>query len=204
MVPIRHKPGGLLGAVRQLRGSDGSGGINLEQVFAFPISRKRAVALIIIKREDWRKAYYALVREGLEPGQPEGPTHIEQQSNDVVLDRGFPTSRHMQEVVFNLQLEPGTAVTFECRGLSTWTPTWGSINGWIAEVRFNKVRLKIPTVLAWQITAIGWVGSVPLFGKWARRLLPGKVPGIAGLDDYKDERRWWIVSKDQGEATEPT
>lgn len=207
MVPLQHQAGGLLSVVKTLVGAE-DGGVNLEQVFAFPLSETIAVAFLISKQEDRPELYRRLTGQGGRGGQAQSPIPLVQCSKFVTLDKCLPRERHKQQAVFNIALKPsvlkpGTQVVFECRGLPTWTPNWGNVNSWIAEVGFDEIRLKIPTTLAWEITLTSWIGRLPLFGKLARQLLRGKVPGIAGLNDYKDPSRWCIEIRDKGEATVP-
>jgi len=194
MVPIPHRPGGLLEVVRSVSPPDQDDGVNLEHVFSFPLSQEWALALLVSKPQAYSKLYRRLI------GQPAQRDSILQpinaRSDEVTLSRCFPVRQHLQQATFRMALMPGTNVTFKCDGLSTWTPTRGSIRSWEAEVGFDEVRLKIPTSLVWQIRLLGWLHRV--IGLWepAQLFLQARIPGLAGHAAYANKDRWWIVADD--------
>ena len=112
----------------------------------------------------------------------------------VELSHRFTPQRHMQQAVFPMRPFVGDEkVVFSCAGLGTWTPTWGGIESWNAEIGFDLIRLKIPTFMTYEILGLGLIGELPLVGEFARRLLRGTVPGIAGYSEYEQESRWKMV-----------
>jgi len=193
MVPVVHKAGSLLTMIKQMMARAGSSGVNVEQAYAFPVSKKRAIALLVSKGSDWQRMYRALSGDSFALAQEEEDVEMEVRSTEVCLKGWLPFQRHLQYIVFDISVEPGTRVNFKCEELATWTPTWGSIEEWVAEVRFNEIRLLIPTALAWQITALGWTSKVGKPGRWLKQKLQGTLPGIAGLEEYKRLDQWSAV-----------
>jgi len=192
IVPIRHKPGGLLAAIQTLAPTQSQSGINIEEVFAFPITDHSALAVIIVRRHDWQKTLSCLRSGKCQPPIPSCTQFVEKHADGVELCEKLTLKRHRQHVIFKTVITPGDNVKFWCQGLPTWTPTWGAIDDWIAEVRFERVLLKIPTALVWQATAVAWIGRIPYFGHGLRNWLHAYVTGGAGLTAYRAEDRWWI------------
>ncbi len=192
MVAIRHRQGSLLEVLSKLRGTPPD--INLEQVFAFPLNPDVAIAILVVRQDHWHEVLCRLHNRRPTPQQVSKPIKLHGKS--VELGNRFIIHRHTQQVIFDIALEPDSEVEFQCPDLATWTPTRGAIENWIAEIGFSQVRLQIPTSLVWQITALGWVSTVPLIGKYIKRALQRRVSGIAGLAEYRKPDKWWMVSKE--------
>jgi hypothetical protein len=188
-LPIRHSSGQLAKIVDRLKKDTGHEGVNIEQVFAFPLRDDLAIALIVTSPADWERAFCLLAQKPeVAAGQLSPVCALP--ACHVGMQRGLPTKRHNQQVQWKVSIKPGSRISFECPDLATWTPTWGTITGWHAEIRFDEVRLMVPTGLLWEIWFFGKVGK--LMTPWAMQKLKKVVPGIAGFEAYREEERWQL------------
>ena len=200
MIPIQNAgpSGGLSSDLESVLGAfsrpDARPKVNIEQFFLVELDDQHDLVLVVVKQGSWENAYYRLV-------QPVAPAPRGQAEQDGVPIHATEVNvkcsltfklNTFQALFRDIVVGHGDSVDFTCQGLSTWTPNWGGIEYWLSEIGFHEVRLRVPTALAWEICAFGWLGRLSIWNETQRRWLCKHLPGFGGEGAYRDKDNWIV------------
>ena len=113
IIAVQHEPGSLHEVISKLRGTESD--VNLEQVFAFPLSHDLAIAILIVRQDQQQEVLRRL--QNVQVHSPTTPASINLPGSSVELTSHIVFRRHKQQVTFDIALKAGADVEFKCPNL---------------------------------------------------------------------------------------